>query len=534
MPGIMASSLETVAEGPPEEDSLDGVLDSMQMPEIIGTLLSEEGSLKAPITMVVMADGSGKAGAMNQDVLSEVIDEFAKKEAFLTYLENEAGASFKVAAHLTIDEAGAASLYDVAGGGKAYKGIKVYTMAEAAGIPAYAARMEGVVVLFFTQTPSGLDVSNPEHLKLFSEMVTLFFTARTGGKTFLEMRATQLLTSGIITATEAAKYKDPIVACKEAKPISTFGGSWTGKRGNLKTMNKIYVVTSFNDSSGKPFTPSFLPQKMAISDRIVVRAVSPAPPKPYPPDRAMTNQRGLSPSRPRPYCTGNGAGCGRGRLDQQGGVGSHRHEEDLRPLPGLWHPLPKLLPLSRRRPRTRIQVPAVPALHPAQDVGTLAGKARHAVARRGASDDVRERARVLLAAVGGGEPPTAADHRVEGRVTLARTTGAGGDGMRLGGLCALFTGRVLILVTLGTMIAREPNPEHGRPENGGTSRCEYNTLTAGDQAQTDLAPSNTNATNGAKMTRQRSDMPFPRSYHLPPTLEEAKAIASAEITRERA
>ena len=264
MPGIMASSLETVAEGPPEEDSLDSVLDSMQMPEIIGTLLSEEGSLKAPITMVVMADGSGKAGAMNQDVLSEVIDEFAVKEAFLTYLENEAGASFKVAAHLTIDEAGAASLYDVAGGGKAYKGIKVYTMAEAAGIPAYAARMEGVVVLFFTQTPSGLDVSNPEHLKLFGEMVTLFFTARTGGKTFLEMRATQLLTSGIITTTEAAKYKNAIISCKDAKPISTFGGSWTGKRGNIKTMNKIYVVASFKDSGGKPFTPSFLPRKMAI------------------------------------------------------------------------------------------------------------------------------------------------------------------------------------------------------------------------------------------------------------------------------
>ena len=172
MPGIMASSLETVAEGPPEGDSLDSFLDAMQMPEIIGTLLSEQGSLKAPITMVIMADGSGKTGAMNQDVLSEVIDEFAKKEAFLTYLENDAGASFKVAAHLTIDEAGAASLYDVAGGGRAYKGIKVYTMAEAAGIPAYAARMEGVVVLFFTQTPSGLDVSNPEHLKLFGEMVT--------------------------------------------------------------------------------------------------------------------------------------------------------------------------------------------------------------------------------------------------------------------------------------------------------------------------------------------------------------------------
>ena len=47
------------------------------------------------------------------------------------------------------------------------------------------------------------------------------------------MRATQLLTAGLITATEAAKYKDPIVACKEAKPISTFGGSWTGRRGNL-------------------------------------------------------------------------------------------------------------------------------------------------------------------------------------------------------------------------------------------------------------------------------------------------------------
>ena len=142
----------------------------------------------------------------------------------------------KVAAHLTIDQASAASMYDVAGGGKAYKGIKIYTMAEAAGVPAYAARMEGVVVLYFTQTPLGLDVANPKHLKLFSQMVATFFTARTGGKTFLEMRATQLLTAGFFTATEATKYKDTIVTCKEAKPISTFGGSWTGKRGNLKTI----------------------------------------------------------------------------------------------------------------------------------------------------------------------------------------------------------------------------------------------------------------------------------------------------------
>ena len=43
-----------------------------------------------------------------------------------------------------------------------------------------------------------------------------------GGKTFLEMRATQLLTAGYITASEAAKYKDAaIVSCKQPKPIST-------------------------------------------------------------------------------------------------------------------------------------------------------------------------------------------------------------------------------------------------------------------------------------------------------------------------
>ena len=216
---------------------------------------------------------------------------------------------------------------------------------------------------------------------------------------------------------------------------------------------------------------------MAISDKIVVRKVSPAPPKPnppHPPNRAMTDQRGVSPSRPGPY-TGNGAGCGRGRLDQQGGVGGDRHKEDLRPLPGLWHPLPKLLPFSRRRPRARSQVPAVPAPHPAQDVAARRGEAGHAVARRGASDDVRERARVHLAPVGRGEPPSATIHRVEERVILARTGSAGGDGVRLSGLCALVTGCVLFFVTLGTLRAREPNPEHGRPENGGIPRGGYNT-----------------------------------------------------------
>ena len=150
MPNIMASSLGTVAKDPLEGDSLDDLLDAVQMPEIVGTLLSEEGSLKAPVTMVIMADGSGKTGAMNQDVLSEWIDGFAVDDAFLTYLDNDDGGSFKVAAHLTIDQASAASMYDVAGGGKAYKGIKIYTMVEAAGVPAYAARMEGVVVLYFT------------------------------------------------------------------------------------------------------------------------------------------------------------------------------------------------------------------------------------------------------------------------------------------------------------------------------------------------------------------------------------------------
>ena len=55
-----------------------------------------------------------------------------------------------------------------------------------------------------------------------------------------------------------------------------------------------------------------------------------------------------------------------------------------------------------------------------------------------------------------------------------------------------------------------------------------------DQAQTDIAPRDTtsNATNGDRMARQRSDIPFPRSHHHPPTLEDAKAIASAEITRD--
>ena len=58
----MASSLGAVAKDPLEGDSLDDLLDAVQMPEIVGALLSEVGSLKAPVTMVIMADGSGKTG----------------------------------------------------------------------------------------------------------------------------------------------------------------------------------------------------------------------------------------------------------------------------------------------------------------------------------------------------------------------------------------------------------------------------------------------------------------------------------------
>ena len=45
-------------------------------------------------------------------------------------------------------------------------------------------------------------------------------------------------------------------------------------------------------------------------------------------------------------------------------------------------------------------------------------------------------------------------------------------------------------------------------------------------------PRDTNATSGDRMIRQRSDIPFPRAYHHPPTLEDTKDIASAEITRD--
>ena len=59
---------------------------------------------------------------------------------------------------------------------------------------------------------------------LWPRWVTLFLTARTGGKTLLEMRASHL---GLHHAYRGGQVqeRDHIVQGREA--ISTFGGSWT-------------------------------------------------------------------------------------------------------------------------------------------------------------------------------------------------------------------------------------------------------------------------------------------------------------------
>ena len=145
-----------------------------------------------------------------------------------------------------------------AGGGKSYRGIKAMTMEEALEEPTYAARIEGKTTIYFKTMPEGMDAENPEHLKMFSQAVQNFLTVAVQGKTFLERRAAQLVGAGFISRTEAAKYTGARIVCGAAKPISTFGGPWSGKGTNSKAKDTLYIIVDWKDRNGAPFSPNFL------------------------------------------------------------------------------------------------------------------------------------------------------------------------------------------------------------------------------------------------------------------------------------
>ena len=65
------------------DDMLD--LSNIQMGELIGGA-HEEGSLTMNQTLVLMADASGKAGAMSQDMVADFIHTHAKKGCLVTYV----------------------------------------------------------------------------------------------------------------------------------------------------------------------------------------------------------------------------------------------------------------------------------------------------------------------------------------------------------------------------------------------------------------------------------------------------------------